>query len=120
MSTKWLVFALMLWVVLVFVGVVLETGLAPNVPYGYGQEKTILETLMSLRVFNDVTIAGQTVFWVPNWSWFGAVVSAFTFDFVFFEGTSYGQMMRWIFFAPILAAMTITIGLALVRGVSST
>lgn len=120
MSTKFLIFLIMLWVILAFIGAGIEAGLSPGAAYGFVEEESTLEILMSFRVFKTIEVAGVVPIPVPNMDWFEALIAMFTFDFIFFQGTSYGTMLHWIFFAPIAIAMAITFGLALVRGVGST
>lgn len=114
MATKWIVFLVSLWIILAALGGVIETGF-----YG-AEEETVLETLLSFRIFSTTEVAGIVPVPLPNMKWFGALIKVFTFDFIMFQGTSYGTMLHWMLFAPIGVAMALTFGLALIRGVSST
>jgi K+ transporter len=114
------VFLLSLWVILAFVGAAIESGLSPSTSASLTTEASTLDILTSFRVFTTTELAGIIPVPVPNMEWFGALIKVFTFDFVFFQGTSYGQMLRWVFFAPIAIAIGISFILALVRGVGST
>lgn len=113
MSTKWLVFLLSLWVILAALGAVIEAGF-----YGTAEE-TVLETLLSFRIFTTTEVAGIVPVPVPNMEWFGALLKVFTLDFAMFQDTSYGEMLHWMLFAPIGIAVALTFGLALMRGVGS-
>lgn len=117
MPVKWLVFFFSTWSVLALIGMGVEQSFA-GVGSG-GQYTTVINTLMSSRIVTDVTIGGQTVGWLPNFAWFGAVIKAYTFQFSYMQEEFIGWLAYFTLFVPIIIAMIIAT-LFSVRGSAST
>lgn len=93
------------WTILAFIGMGVEQAFA-GVGAG-GEHTTIINTLMSARVMIDVSVAGQTLFWVPNPEWVGALLSAYTFRFSFFQDNIVAQVSYFIVFVPIIISVIV-------------
>ena len=117
MPVKWLVFFFSVWSILAIIGMGIEQSFA-GVTAG-GDYTTVIDTLMSVRIFTNVTVAGQTVAWLPNVVWFEAIAKAYTFRFSFMEGDFVGWLAYFTIFIPIVISITIAT-LFSVRGSAST
>lgn len=116
MPIKWLVFFFSTWAILALIGMGIEQSFA-GVGAG-GQYTTVVNTLMSARIVSDVTVAGHTVGWLPNFAWFGAIVKAFTFQFSYMQEEFIGWLAYFALFIPIVISMIIAT-LFSVRGSAS-
>ena len=105
MPIKWMIFFFTTWTILAFIGMGVEQAFA-GVGVGGGYT-TIMNTLMSANILQDVTVGGRTVFWLPNTEWFGAVLSAYAFRFSFFRDNVVAWIGYFIVFVPIIVSMVI-------------
>ena len=117
MPIKWLIFFFMTWSSLALIGMGVEQSFSSvTVDGGYA---TVINTLMSANIFTDVTVGGNTVGWLPNMVWFGAVIKAYTFQFSFMQEEFVGWLAYFAIFIPIIISMIIAT-LFSVRGSAST
>jgi len=105
MSIKWLVFFFTFWALLVVFGMGVEQTFAKVT--GAGEYKTVVDTLMSMRIFSEVTIGGATVGWLPNVAWFSSLGKVFTFQFTFMTTGPIGWLGYWLVLIPISLSMII-------------
>ena len=117
MPVKWLVFFFSTWAMLALIGMGIEQSFA-GVSEG-GQYTTVINTLMSARIFGTVNEAGEAVGWLPNFAWFGAIIKAFTFQFSYMQEDFVGWLAYFAIFVPIVISMIIAT-LFSVRGSAST
>ena len=116
MPVKWIVFVLALWIILGFLGGVVEQTFFSA---GATDEPSTLNVLLGLRIHTSVLDpVGLISFIAQAKEWFDALKTVASFNFIFLQN-DIGRMIRWIFFIPIAAALIISIGLAVVRGVGS-
>lgn len=116
MPIKWIVFVVALWVILGFLGGIVEQTFFST---GAEDEVGVLNTLLGIRTVTTAEDpAGPLSFLTQAKAWFDALLTVATFNFVFLQN-EVGRMIRWIFFIPIAVGLIVSLILAAVRGVGS-
>lgn len=120
MNTKWIVFAVFVWVIGMFLGSTFEQRSGSN--WAGATEETTLEYLMDAKNISYVADdTGEWNFVGFNRAYFETVWQVMTFDFTFFDDdvNSGTEMLRWIIFTPIAIGVGLGFILALLTIVNA-
>ena len=112
MNPKWIIGIITLWVLLGLMGGIIEHA------YLGGDEESKLEILLAPLLADSIwEFLGSMVSSVTTMDWWSALIGMFMMNFAMFTGV--WIVVQWVFFLPLAIAVSISLVITLIRGVSS-
>ena len=97
MSPKWILFVVFLFILMQLAGMVIEGSTMS------GDVRDALNTISSWGIIHETQTFGLLDYVKAPFNYFGALWTVLTYDSPVFDGSF--EIVRWIFVAPILAAV---------------
>jgi len=109
MNPKWMIGIITLWLMLGLIGGIIEYAYL-----GEGGETSKLEVLIAPLLANSIGgFIGSVVTAVTTMDWWSALVGMFLMDFAMFTGV--WVIVQWVFFLPLVAAVSISFVITLLQ-----